>query len=291
MPPRVCSAAKACRFACSRSRPRSGHPRWLTRARSSPATICGRRSGTTARSSTSSAASTSASRRSDRRWAIPPIRRVSSRPCPGAATDSSRPSAASLVQSPHCRRARARRQSWRSSSPARSANRRRCHNRRARRARARYRRARRRRLAGGLRRSAAPRRRRAVRQRDRHGGFRPDRPGRGRCDGGAAGDARAGRGPQRHRQRRGAVSARAFRDLQRIGSELDADYIVLAQMKRDAAGVRLIVHLIRVERSGPRLGETYDRPAFTLDVPRPRSPNRLPAQSPGRWRRSPSHRA
>ena len=39
---------------------------------------------------------------------------------------------------------------------------------------------------------------------------------------------------------------RAFRDLKRIGTELGADYIVLAQMKRDDAGVRLIAHLIRV---------------------------------------------
>ena len=106
MPPRVCSAARACRFACSRSRRAFWPSSWLTRTRSSPATICGSRSGTTAPSSTSSAASTFASRRSDRRWAMLPIRRVSSRPCPGVATDSSRPSTACLVQSRHCRRAR-----------------------------------------------------------------------------------------------------------------------------------------------------------------------------------------
>ena len=59
---------------------------------------------------------------------------------------------------------------------------------------------------------------------------------------------------------------RAFRDLQRIGTELDADYIVLAQMKRDAAGVRLIAHLIRVDDQVHLWANTYDRPAFTLDV-------------------------
>ena len=59
---------------------------------------------------------------------------------------------------------------------------------------------------------------------------------------------------------------RAFRDLQRIGTELDADYIVLAQMKRDAAGVRLIAHLIRVDDQAHVWANTYDRPAFTLDV-------------------------
>ena len=59
---------------------------------------------------------------------------------------------------------------------------------------------------------------------------------------------------------------RAFRDLQRIGVELDADYIVLAQMKRDAAGVRLIAHLIRVRDQAHVWANTYDRPGFTLDV-------------------------
>ena len=59
---------------------------------------------------------------------------------------------------------------------------------------------------------------------------------------------------------------RAFRDLQRIGTELDADYIVLAQMKRDAAGVRLIAHLIRVDDQVHLWANTYDRPAFTLEV-------------------------
>jgi DNA-binding winged helix-turn-helix (wHTH) protein/TolB-like protein len=59
---------------------------------------------------------------------------------------------------------------------------------------------------------------------------------------------------------------RAFRDLKRIGTSLNAEYIVLAQMKRDSTGVRLIAHLIRVSDEGHVWANTYDRPAFTLDV-------------------------
>jgi DNA-binding winged helix-turn-helix (wHTH) protein/TolB-like protein len=59
---------------------------------------------------------------------------------------------------------------------------------------------------------------------------------------------------------------RAFRDLRRIGSALHADYVVLAQMKRDAARVRLIAHLIRVSDETHLWANTYDRTAFTLDV-------------------------
>ena len=59
---------------------------------------------------------------------------------------------------------------------------------------------------------------------------------------------------------------RAFRDLQRIGVELGAEYIVLAQMKSDSAGVRLIAHLIRVPDQVHVWANTYDRPAFTLDA-------------------------
>jgi DNA-binding winged helix-turn-helix (wHTH) protein/TolB-like protein len=59
---------------------------------------------------------------------------------------------------------------------------------------------------------------------------------------------------------------RAFRDLKQIGAELDADYIVLAQMKRDPSGVRLIAHLIRVDNQAHVWANTYDRPAFTLDM-------------------------
>jgi DNA-binding winged helix-turn-helix (wHTH) protein/TolB-like protein len=52
---------------------------------------------------------------------------------------------------------------------------------------------------------------------------------------------------------------RSFRDLKRIGTELGADYIVLAQMKRDDAGVRLIAHLIRVRDQSHLWANTYDR--------------------------------
>jgi DNA-binding winged helix-turn-helix (wHTH) protein/TolB-like protein len=59
---------------------------------------------------------------------------------------------------------------------------------------------------------------------------------------------------------------RAFRDLKRIGGELHAEYIVLAQMKRDSNGVRLIAHLIRVTDQAHVWANTFDRPAFTLDA-------------------------
>jgi DNA-binding winged helix-turn-helix (wHTH) protein/TolB-like protein len=59
---------------------------------------------------------------------------------------------------------------------------------------------------------------------------------------------------------------RAFRDLRRIGFALNAEYIVLAQMKRDASGVRLIAHLIRVADQSHLWANTYDRSAFTLAV-------------------------
>jgi DNA-binding winged helix-turn-helix (wHTH) protein/TolB-like protein len=59
---------------------------------------------------------------------------------------------------------------------------------------------------------------------------------------------------------------RAFRDLQRIGTELGAEYIVLAQMKSDPGGVRLIAHLIRVPDQVHVWANTYDRPAFTLEA-------------------------
>jgi DNA-binding winged helix-turn-helix (wHTH) protein/TolB-like protein len=59
---------------------------------------------------------------------------------------------------------------------------------------------------------------------------------------------------------------RRFRDLKRIGVDLRADYIVLAQMKRDAAQVRLIAHLIRVSDEAHVWANTFDAPEFTLDV-------------------------
>ena len=59
---------------------------------------------------------------------------------------------------------------------------------------------------------------------------------------------------------------RAFRDLKRIGQQLEADYILLAQMKRDGEGVRLIAHLIRVTDEVHVWANTFDRPAFSLPV-------------------------
>jgi DNA-binding winged helix-turn-helix (wHTH) protein/TolB-like protein len=58
---------------------------------------------------------------------------------------------------------------------------------------------------------------------------------------------------------------RAFRDLKRIGLELNADYIVLAQMKRDTGKVRLIAHLIRISDESHLWARTFDAPEFTLD--------------------------
>ena len=59
---------------------------------------------------------------------------------------------------------------------------------------------------------------------------------------------------------------RAFRDLKAIARDVQADYIVLAQMKADAAGVRLIAHLIRSEDEAHVWAATFDRPAATLDA-------------------------
>ncbi|HXW05909.1 MAG TPA: winged helix-turn-helix domain-containing protein [Vicinamibacterales bacterium] len=59
---------------------------------------------------------------------------------------------------------------------------------------------------------------------------------------------------------------RAFRDLKEIGQAVEADYVVLAQMKRDDERVRLIAHFIRVSDEAHVWAQTYDRPAFTLDV-------------------------
>ncbi len=59
---------------------------------------------------------------------------------------------------------------------------------------------------------------------------------------------------------------RAFRDLKSIGQELDAHYIVLAQVKQDQSRVRLIAHLIRVTDQAHVWAQTFDRDAFGLDV-------------------------
>lgn len=59
---------------------------------------------------------------------------------------------------------------------------------------------------------------------------------------------------------------RAFRDLKAIGEELDAHYVVLAQVKSDNQRVRLVAHLIRVNDGAHVWANTFDRDAFGLDV-------------------------
>jgi DNA-binding winged helix-turn-helix (wHTH) protein/TolB-like protein len=59
---------------------------------------------------------------------------------------------------------------------------------------------------------------------------------------------------------------RAFRDIKDIGRQVAADYVVLAQMKVDQSGVRLIAHLIRVSDEVHVWANVYDRDSFTLDV-------------------------
>ena len=59
---------------------------------------------------------------------------------------------------------------------------------------------------------------------------------------------------------------RSFRDLQQIGRDVRAEYVVLAQVKRDETRVRLIAHLIRVRDEAHVWAQTYDRPEFSLAV-------------------------
>jgi DNA-binding winged helix-turn-helix (wHTH) protein/TolB-like protein len=59
---------------------------------------------------------------------------------------------------------------------------------------------------------------------------------------------------------------RAFRDIKEIGRQVAADYVVLAQMKVDTSGVRLIAHLIRASDEAHVWANVYDRESFTLDV-------------------------
>jgi len=59
---------------------------------------------------------------------------------------------------------------------------------------------------------------------------------------------------------------RSFRDLQEIGRDVRAEYVVLAQVKRDETRVRLIAHLIRVSDEAHVWAQTYDRPEFSLAV-------------------------
>lgn len=57
---------------------------------------------------------------------------------------------------------------------------------------------------------------------------------------------------------------RAFRDVRAIGRDIGAAYVVLAQLKRDDEGVRLIAHLIRVSDEAHVWAQTFDRTDFTL---------------------------
>lgn len=57
---------------------------------------------------------------------------------------------------------------------------------------------------------------------------------------------------------------RAFRDVRAIGRDVRAEYVVLAQLKRDARGVRLIAHLIRVKDEAHVWARTFDRSEFSL---------------------------
>ncbi len=57
---------------------------------------------------------------------------------------------------------------------------------------------------------------------------------------------------------------RSFRDIQAIGRDASVEYVVLAQVKRDATTVRLIAHLIRVSDEAHVWAQTFDRQTFTL---------------------------
>jgi DNA-binding winged helix-turn-helix (wHTH) protein/TolB-like protein len=59
---------------------------------------------------------------------------------------------------------------------------------------------------------------------------------------------------------------RSFRDLKAIGQEASVEYVVLAQVKRDASKVRLIAHLIRIKDEAHLWAQTFDRDAFTLEA-------------------------
>jgi DNA-binding winged helix-turn-helix (wHTH) protein/TolB-like protein len=59
---------------------------------------------------------------------------------------------------------------------------------------------------------------------------------------------------------------RSFRDLTAIGEELDAEFVVLAQVTQDGGRVRLIAHLIRVRDEAHVWANTFDREDFSLSV-------------------------
>ena len=58
---------------------------------------------------------------------------------------------------------------------------------------------------------------------------------------------------------------RSFRDIQAIGRAVEAEYVVLAQMKTDATKVRLIAHLIRVSDEAHVWANAFDAIDFDLD--------------------------
>jgi TolB-like protein len=58
---------------------------------------------------------------------------------------------------------------------------------------------------------------------------------------------------------------RSFRDIQDIGRAVDAEYVVLAQMKTDTTKVRLIAHLIRVSDEAHVWANAFDAVDFGLD--------------------------
>jgi DNA-binding winged helix-turn-helix (wHTH) protein/TolB-like protein len=61
-------------------------------------------------------------------------------------------------------------------------------------------------------------------------------------------------------------TARDFRDVKRIGAELNVDHVVLGQVQRDGTGVRVVAHLIRVGDERHVWANRFDRPELTLAV-------------------------
>ncbi len=59
---------------------------------------------------------------------------------------------------------------------------------------------------------------------------------------------------------------RAFRDLKAIGQELEAEFVVLAQVKNEDGRIRLVAHLIRTDDQAHVWANTFDPPSFGLDV-------------------------
>jgi TolB-like protein/DNA-binding winged helix-turn-helix (wHTH) protein len=59
------------------------------------------------------------------------------------------------------------------------------------------------------------------------------------------------------------------RDMKAMGESLDAQYLVLGQMKKDDRGMRIVAHLIRVSDQTHLWAKTYD--TQTLDLPQQES--------------------